>query len=142
MTRNRLALLTGAATFALAAQPIVAAAQGAPENLGSVRVPRQVFANGQPLPAGTYLLRLTSEKPEPVIGSADEQWVEFLQNGQVKGRELAIVASTSEVKEIAESAVPGPGKTLVQVMKSGDYLRVWMNRGGTNYLVYLATSGG
>ena len=41
-----------------AAQP---AKQAAAASLGTVRIPKGVSANGQPLPAGTYTVRLASE---------------------------------------------------------------------------------
>jgi hypothetical protein len=69
--------------------------------------------------------------------------VEFVQGGQVRGRELASIVPAEEVK----MTMPGPdmpgrvGRTgsRVEMLKGGEYLRVWIARGGTNYLVHLST---
>jgi hypothetical protein len=107
--------------------------------LGSVQLPRAVMANGQPLPAGTYTLRLSNDAVAPVVGQAPEaaKWVEFVQGTGVKGRELATVVSPADVKAVAKIAPPAPGSAKVQMLKGADYLRVWFNRAGTQYLVHL-----
>ena len=49
-------------------------------SLGSVRVPRAVMADGKPLKAGTYTVRLTAQDATPVVpGIIMERWVEFVQ---------------------------------------------------------------
>src|SRR5262245_37599160 len=58
--------------------------------LGSVRISKAVKADGKPLPVGTYQVRVTSQTPSPdAIGQTKglERWLEFVQGGQVKGRE-------------------------------------------------------
>ena len=109
--------------------------------LGSVHLSQSVKANGQDLPAGTYTLRLTNEAVTPVVGQSPDaaQWVEFVQAGKVKGRELATKVSAADVKTIAKMAPPAAGASKVQVLKGADYLRIWMNKSGTHYLVHLAT---
>jgi hypothetical protein len=130
-----------AATAALLLLPAGARAQTGTEALGTVHIPRKVMANGQPLAAGTYALRLTNETVPPVVGEepGSERWVEFVQRGQVKGRELATVMSKDAVKEVAKEKPPAPGKIRVDLLKGGDYLRVWINHAGTSYLIHLAT---
>jgi hypothetical protein len=115
-------------------------AQAGSASLGSVRVPVKVMADGQPLAAGTYTLRLSDEAVPPVVGQtpAESHWVEFRQSGQVKGRELATVLTTDEAKQISKEGLPAPGVTRVQRLKGDEYLRIWINRAGTNYLVHLA----
>ena len=134
-------LMTWAATLAIAlvtcATPVVFAQDQ--HALGSVRIPRAVVANGQPLAAGTYTLRLSGDAVTPVVGQGNsERWVEFVQSGQVKGRELASVVAATDVKAVAEMTPPGPGVAKVQLLRGADYLRVWLNRGGTHYLVHLS----
>jgi hypothetical protein len=126
------------AVVALMAPGVPMAAQ-ATQTLGSVSLPKKVMADGQPLPAGTYSLRLSSEVVKPVVGQpADsEKWVEFVQAGKVKGRELANVVAAAEVKQIAKLATPAPGTSKVQTLKGSDYIRVWINHGGTHYLLHL-----
>jgi len=136
--------LAGLAGFALVAclTPAGVQAQGDSQALGSVTLSRQVYANGEALPSGTYTLRLTSESAAPAVGlpAGAERWVEFVRGGEVRGRELAVVVPADQVSEVAKGAVPGRGVVRVDVLRSGDYVRIWANQGGTHYLVHLATS--
>ena len=113
--------------------------------LGSVRIPKGVSANGQPLPAGTYTVRLGSESGVPgKAGQTAElsKWCEFVQGGEVKGKELCTVLSASEVGAVVKDAPPASGASKVQMLKGNDYLRVWINRGGTHYLMHLPAAPG
>ena len=108
-------------------------------SLGSVRLPHAVVANGQPLPAGTYAVRLSPEAVTPVVGqNGSEHWVEFVQRGEVKGKELASVVKPADVKAVAKITPPSAGAARVQMLRGADYLRVWLNRSGTQYLVHLS----
>jgi hypothetical protein len=119
--------------------PLIAATQ-AGESLGTVRLPRSVMANGQALAAGTYSARLSSETVSRVIGQPTEssRWVEFVQNGQVKGRELATVVAPADVKAVAKGTPPPQGSARVTALQGGEYLRVWLNRAGTQYLIHFS----
>jgi hypothetical protein len=133
--------------FLLAAFTGVAAAQQGQvptteTALGSVRIPRAVKADGKDLRAGTYQVRLTAQDASPVVpGIKMERWVEFVQGGKVAGREVASIIPADEVKDTQ----PGPdlpGKapragSRVDMLKGGDYLRVWITRGGVQYLIHL-----
>jgi hypothetical protein len=112
--------------------------------LGSVRIPKGVTANGQPLAAGTYTVRLSGEGPVP--GKAGQtadlsRWCEFVQSNEVKGKELCTVLTSSEVGAVVKDAPPASGSSKVQMLKGNDYLRVWINRGGTHYLMHLPAAG-
>jgi hypothetical protein len=113
-------------------------------SLGSVSIPRTVTADGKPLPKGTYTLRLTAQSAQPTVpGQLPDlnRWVEFVQGGQVKGREVVSIVPADEVKD----TMPGPdmpghvgrNAARVEMLKGGEYLRVWINRGGHNYLIHL-----
>jgi len=107
--------------------------------LGSVRLPRAVVANGQPLPSGTYTVRLSPDAVTPVVGQGgSEHWVEFVQRGEVKGKELASVVKPADVKAVAKISPPAAGGAKVQMLRGADYMRVWLNRAGTQYLVHLS----
>ncbi len=113
------------------------------QSIGSVRLGQAVRANGQALPAGTYTLRLTSETPAAVVGQAPSsaRWVEFVQGGQVRGRELATVVSAADISIVGKTKTPpGPGSARVHELRGGDYVRIWLNSGGTHYLVHLAAA--
>ena len=111
--------------------------------LGSVTIPRAVKADGKPLARGTYQVRLTAQNaqtPAPGASPNLERWVEFLQGGQVKGREVVSIVPAAEVKDL----MPGPDKeravnnsARVELLKGNEYLRVWINRRGVNYLIHL-----
>jgi hypothetical protein len=137
MTRNRFLEALVVTTLAVLS-PAASAAQSA-DTLGNVRIPVAVKADGQPLPAGTYTLRISPEAVRSVVGQgpASAKWVEFLQGGQVRGRELASVVPPDKVKAVAKGTPPARGRAVVHTLRGTDYLRVWLNSGGTQYLVHL-----
>ena len=109
--------------------------------LGSIRIPRSVMADGKALKAGTYQVRLTSQAAMPAVaGQQMERWVEFVQGGKVAGREVVSIVPASEVKDLQPgpdappSARPG---AKVEMLKGHEYLRVWINRAGVNYLIHM-----
>ena len=112
---------------------------GGTANLGSVRIPRDVKANGEALPAGTYQVRVTettAAPPAPGQTPQLERWAEFLRGGKVVGREVVTVVPASDIKQVAEVTPPRPGGERTEVLKGGDYLRLWLNRGGNHYLIH------
>jgi hypothetical protein len=109
-------------------------------NLGTVAIPRAVRADGKPLPAGSYQVRLTPEEARPAAAGQTpnlERWVELVRGGQVRGREVVTIVPASDIKAIAEGTPPPNGGSKVELLKGGDYLRVWINRGGQHYLIHL-----
>jgi hypothetical protein len=126
-----------------AGQPAMAAAPDVPVTetaLGTVRLPRPAMADGKPLPAGTYQARLTAQTAKPdAVGQTPsyERWVEFVQGGQVRGREVVSIVPQAEIARVAEDSPPGSGGSKVQLLRGNEYLRVWVNRGGVHYLVHL-----
>ncbi len=113
---------------------------GGTTSLGSVRVTRNVMADGKPLAAGTYTVRLTGDEAKPpAIGQTPslERWVEFVQGGQVKGREVVTIIPDSDIAQVAKGPRPARGGSRVDTLKGDDYVRVWINRGGNNYLIHL-----
>lgn len=108
--------------------------------LGTVRIPRAVKADGKPLPAGTYQVRLTGQQAAPdAIGQTElaERWVEFVQGGKVVGREVVTIVPQAEVSLVQKDTPPASNGVKVQTLKGGDYTRVWINRGGNHYLIHL-----
>ena len=113
--------------------------------LGSVRLPKGVTADGKPLAPGTYQVRLTTQEAGPAaVGITEplERWVEFVQAGTVKGREVVSIVPQSEVKMVVKDPPPAPGASKVQTLKGNDYVRVWFNKSGNHYLIYLPAAGG
>jgi hypothetical protein len=108
--------------------------------LGSVHIPKGVKADGKDLPAGTYQVRLTADEAKPDAKGSTEQlerWVEFVKGGQVAGREVVSIVPSSEKQLVQKDTPPPSGGSKVETLKGGDYVRVWINRGGNYYLVHL-----
>lgn len=115
--------------------------------LGTVTIPRTVTADGKTLARGRYTVRLTAQSAQPTVaGQLPDlnRWVEFVQGGTVKGREVVSIVPADEVGQ----TMPGPdmpghvGRTgsKVEMLKGGDYLRVWIARQGVHYLIHLPPS--
>ena len=101
---------------------------------GEVTIPRSVMVDGQSLAAGMYFLRLADEAPDSA-----GRWVEFVSEEEVAGRGLAVVIPDSEISEVAKSPPPR-NEAQVMELREGEYVRVWLNRDGANYLLHLPTS--
>ena len=128
-------------------QPNTATAPTAPAGdlaLGKVRLPRAVTADGKPLPAGTYDVKLTAQAAKPAVGTSEslERWVEFAQGGTVKGREVVSIVPQAEIKMVVKDAPPATGASRVQVLRGNEYLRVWINKAGNHYLIHLPAAAG
>ena len=112
--------------------------------LGSVHLPRGVTADGKPLPAGTYTVKLTAQQATPeAVGTSKalERWVELSQGKTVKGREVVSIVPQAEIKMVVKDAPPAAGASKVQVLKGNEYLRVWINRAGNHYLIHFPIAG-
>jgi hypothetical protein len=111
--------------------------------LATVHIPRAVKADGKPLPAGTYQVRLTAEESKPDAAGASEKlerWVEFVQKGSVKGREVVSIVPQGDTKLVQKDTPPPANGSKVQMLKGNDYLRVWINKGGSYYLIHLVAT--
>ena len=108
-------------------------------SLGSIRLARSVKANGELLNAGTYQVRLTEQKAPPATGATAsyERWVEFVRGGEVRGKEVVSIVPQSEISAVTKGGGPKAGGSKVETLRGDDYVRVWINRGGTHYLVHL-----
>ena len=139
------AVLVGTLIGALVVPVISVSAQLAPPaagaSLGSVTLNRRVMADGKPLAPGTYQVRVTGETPKPGLGQSPdgERYIEFMRGGKVVAREVATVVPASEIAQIAKGARPPTGGARVELLKGNDYVRVWINRGGANYIINMPT---
>jgi hypothetical protein len=124
-------------------QPATETASPAPEGqlaLGSVSIKKGVKADGKPLPAGTYQVRLTAQTASPDAKGqtpTHERWVEFVKGGKVVGREVVTIVPQSEISKVQKDTPPRPNSAKVETLKGGDYERVWINKGGNHYLIHL-----
>jgi hypothetical protein len=136
----RHAILTGILLAAMAV-PVSQAAAQTKGSLGTVTLAKKVMADGKPLAAGTYQVRLAGENAKPGVGqSADgEQYVEFVKGGKVVAREVATVVSNADIGSIVKTHKPVMNAVRVETLKGNDYVRVWINKSGQNYLINLPT---
>lgn len=139
-------IMAGILVMALGLPALVSAQAAKPAagtSLGAITLTHKVMADGKPLMAGTYQVRLTGEDAKPGAGQTPdaERYVEFLRGGKVVGRELATVIPASDMQQIAKSRRPAPGTAKVEKLKGDDYVRVWINRGGTNYIINMPAAG-
>jgi hypothetical protein len=107
--------------------------------LATVRITTAVMANGTPLPAGTYDIRLTEERPALLSGQPrdTQRWVEFAANGKVVAREIAEVLRDDELPEVGASSVAARAGTRVEMLKGGEFLRISVKPARERYLIYL-----
>jgi hypothetical protein len=128
--------LSGALSVGMAAQQSLAPPT---EVLATVRVPAGVLADGKPLPAGAYELRLTQERPAPLAGQSPDaqRIVEFVADGRVVARETAEVLRDSDVPAVGTSSQPVQSGARVEMLKGGEFLRVSVKRAGERYLIHL-----
>ena len=128
-------VLVGALVGAFAASTVFA--QSGTTALGTVHIAKKVMADGKPLPVGTYLVRLTTDEPKPATGQSPsaERYVEFVKGGTVAGREVATIISAEDIGKIAKGRKPKSNSSVVEMLKGGEYWRVWINKGNTNYLI-------
>ena len=133
-----------AAVLATGAAPASAqTASKAGMSLGSVTINHKVTADGKALPTGTYQVRLTADEPKPAaIGESpeSEKYVEFVRGGKLVARQLATVVSNADVASIVKGPKPATGAVRVDALKGNDYVRVWINKGGQNYLIHLPSA--
>jgi hypothetical protein len=133
-------VLAGLLTFAVGLSALPTFAQEGPNGtvLGSVTLNRKVLADGQPMAAGTYQVRLSSDPVKQVVGESPdaERYVEFVRAGKVLGREVATVIPNSDMSTMKYGRPP-VNSSKVESLRGGDYLRIWINKGGNNYLIHL-----
>lgn len=135
----RQGVVAGALAAVLMVFTAEAGAQQTGNALGTVSLRQAVMADGQRLAAGSYQVRLTADKPAPVAGLSPDasQYVEFVSGGKVVGRAAATVIPQAEIAQVAKGPRPAANGSRVDLLKGGDYVRVWINRGGVNYLIHL-----
>jgi hypothetical protein len=115
---------------------------GAGDILAIVDITARVTAGGYPLPAGTYEIRLTTERPTPLPGASAhaQQRVEFLRDGKVVAREIAEVLDDDDLPSIGLSSHRVTSGTRVELLQGGEFLRISVKRGRERYLLHLTVT--
>ena len=123
-------------------QPMSEPSPSAPDGsltLGSVHIPKGVKADGKPLAAGTYQVRLTPDTAAPNAKGQTaqlERWAEFVKGGKVAGREIVTIIPQADIAKVQKDTPPHANSSKVETLKGGDYVRLWINRGGNHYLMH------
>ena len=63
--------------------------------------------------------------------------MEFVKGGKVAGREVVTIIPQSEIAQVQKDTPPKANGSKVETLKGGDYVRVWINKGGNYYLIHL-----
>lgn len=136
-------LLCASLVYALGAGSLIAAS-GADSKadaniLTTVHISAPVTAAGTPLPAGTYELRLTGERPVPPVGQPQnaQEWIEFVKDGKIVAREAAEIQSDDDLPAEGASSQKARQGTRVEMLKGGEFLRISVKRERDLYLIYL-----
>ncbi len=110
--------------------------------VATVTIPQQVWADGKPLPPGTYEVWILGRpKVNPGDLTSDAQRaVELRQNGKVVGTEVAEVIASGD-RPVGTSGTAGTpmGKAVVQKLLVGEFLRISISDAGSRYLIHLPT---
>ena len=97
--------------------------------MGKVQLTQQVgTANGQVLLPGTYEIRI--KKADAATDGLKANWIEFLQNDEVKGREVAA--------EVPQGMAGVKARPHLQKIERRDSTNLWLVAGDMNYLVNMS----
>ena len=104
--------------------------------------PAQGGEGGRQAAAGRHLSGAADRRSRPTPDAkgqteAAERWVEFVRGGKVVGREVATIVPQAEIGLVQKDTPPARNGAKVETLKGGDYVRVWINRGGNHYLIHL-----
>ena len=107
----------------------------------TVTLSKSVMIDGKPLPAGTYQLWITSERPDVGAGapSDGQRVVEFAQNDQVVARTIAEVFPRRGREAVGTSGSGGASRAQVQTLRGGEFVRVSVNDAEGRFLIHLPT---
>ena len=98
--------------------------------LGTVSLPKSVKADGKPLAAGTYQVRLTPQSASPDAKGQSaglERWAEFVKGGKVVGREVVTIIPQAEIAKVQKDR--RRGATAPKSRPEGRRLHAgWINR--------------
>jgi hypothetical protein len=114
-----------------------AQAQNVGEVFATVRITQPVLADGKPLPAGTYDIRLARPGPSSAGTSEAQRAVEFVSGGQVVATDIAEVLPNDEATPVGTSSEAPRAAARVEMLKGGEFLRVSVRRPDGRYLIHL-----
>jgi hypothetical protein len=121
----------------------IASGQASASALGRVHLTDAVIADGKPLAAGLYLLRLTDDEPKPAVGQLPnaERWIEFVKDGRIAAREVATVVSVKGTETIIMRPLPLANRSQVDALEDDQFVRISIKRRGTKYIINMPQVG-
>jgi hypothetical protein len=107
----------------------------------SVTINQQVMVDGTPLPAGTYQIWVTNERPEVGAGAPSDaqRVVEFAQNDKVVARTVAEVFPARSRDAVGTSGNTGTMRARAEMLRGGEFLRVSFTDAEGRFLIHLPT---
>jgi hypothetical protein len=105
----------------------------------TVTIQQPVMADGKTLPAGTYEITVTNERPDVGAGAPSDaqRVVEFTRNGQVVARVVAEVFPRAGREAVGTSGTAGSARARTEMLRGGEFLRVSFNDTDGRYLIHL-----
>lgn len=107
----------------------------------TVTISQDVMIDGKPLPAGTYEINVTNERPNVGAGapSENQRTVEFTRDGQVVARTVAEVFPRGSRETVGTSGAAASARARAEMLRGGEFLRVSFNDVDGRYLIHLPT---
>ena len=143
MNRMRLAGLFVAAFAVAALQTTPVQAQKAGQTLGTVKIPKSAMANGQAL-AGRDLQRATGGRFGRLPRSVRRRKACSGSSSFRAARSKAVSSRRSwpapKPRTCSRARARRRAVQWSHTLKGNDYMRVWINHGGKNYLIHLTTT--
>jgi hypothetical protein len=110
----------------------------------TVTIKQSVLVDGTSLPAGTYEIRVTDERPDVKAGAPSDaqRVVELVQNNQVVARTIAEILPRDGREPVGTSGAPataGTSPVRAELLRGGEFLRLSFTDAGARYLIHLPT---
>jgi hypothetical protein len=107
----------------------------------TVTISQSVMVDGKPLPAGTYQLWVTDERPNVGAGapSDGQRVVEIAQKDQVIARTVAEVFPSGRRETVGTSGRTGATRARAEMLRGGEFLRVSFTDAEGRFLIHLPT---
>ena len=107
----------------------------------TVTLSQQVMVDGKPLPAGTYQIWVTDERPDVGAGAPSDaqRVVEFAKDNQVVARTVAELFPRRGREAVGTSGNSGTSRASAQMLRGGEFVRVSFSDADGRFLIHLPT---
>jgi len=85
------------------------------------------------------LERLVSDAPDEggAVSDVLAAGLSTIDTAIAESRAVASIVPSSEIGDVAKTTPPSSGNARVEMLRDDEYLRVWVNQGGTHYFLHL-----